>query len=70
MKFRQTGPIEYGRRPPYIELIIKGGTEKRNAEYITGSGTTSLEFGYTVQDDDRSPDGIVSGLKQNYQEEL
>lgn len=47
--------------PPYIELIIKGGTEKRNAEYITGSGTTSLEFGYTVQDDDGSPDGIGIG---------
>ena len=43
-----------------MNWIIKGGTEKRNAEYITGSGQRALNSG-TVQDDDGSPDGIGIG---------
>ncbi|NDD98131.1 MAG: hypothetical protein EBZ93_11645, partial [Actinobacteria bacterium] len=37
-------------------LLLETGTTDRNASYVSGSGTTTLRFSYTVQDGDLSTD--------------
>lgn len=50
---------------PFIALTI--GTTVRNATYVSGSGTTSLSFQYTVQASDQDFDGIdiANGITLN-----
>jgi hypothetical protein len=48
--------VQVGESAPYLELNLNSGTAK--AHYITGSGTNSLLFEYTVQASDNDPDGI------------
>ncbi|MGB3590613.1 MAG: tandem-95 repeat protein [Nonlabens sp.] len=38
------------------QLLLETGATDRNADYVSGSGTTTLTFDYTVQRGDLSPD--------------
>ncbi|WP_336367658.1 DUF4347 domain-containing protein [Marinobacter sp. C2H3] len=44
---------------PYLPLTL--GASPRNAQYVSGSGTTALSFQYTVQAGDDDSDGIDVG---------
>ena len=41
------------------------GSTSRQADYVSGSGTSALVFRYTVQSGDLDTDGIVASLSAN-----
>jgi uncharacterized protein YhjY with autotransporter beta-barrel domain len=44
---------------PYLSVVV--GSTSRQASYLSGSGTSLLLFGYTVQSGDRDMDGVQLG---------
>ena len=43
-------------------LALKVGANRREAAYVSGAGTSSLVFTYTVADDDNDNDGVTVGV--------
>ena len=43
-------------------LALKVGANRREATYVSGAGTSSLVFTYTVADDDNDNDGVTVGV--------
>src|SRR5438105_4491722 len=56
--FSENVTVNTGGGTPTIGLTI--GATARNAAYVSGSGSSSLLFRYTVQAGDNDSDGIVS----------
>lgn len=59
VNFDKTVSVNTGGGTPYIALTI--GSSTAQASYISGSGTSTLVFRYTIQTEDIDADGIAVG---------
>lgn len=57
LNFNRTMILDVTGGTPYLSLNVGGSTKQ--ATYVTGTGTSSLTFNYTVQYGDSDSDGIV-----------
>lgn len=57
--FNEAVTVNTAGGTPTLALTI--GTTTANATYVSGSGTSALTFGYSVQDGDEDTDGIALG---------
>ena len=49
LAFTEAVDVDTSRGPPAVEVVL-GGTQTRTADYVSGTGTSTLVFGYTLLD--------------------